>query len=132
MAGAAAEIPYPADYTIYSPSISIPTAPIQVVEILMSSDTAGAAKVFWAPAQSGVYGGFQPGENDVSTVGDGAFHHYYLPIITSSSTTICQLSLDVPPGATVSIQFVVLANLVAPTGSGAAPVWQFSSGSAQG
>ena len=115
-------------YTVYGPSISIPTAPIELVEILMSSDTAGPAKAFWAPAQSGIYGGFQPGdENDFVMVGDGAFHHYYLPIDTSSATTIYKLRLDVPPGATVSIQSVALANLVAPSGPGGSPSWQFSS-----
>jgi hypothetical protein len=59
-------------------------------------------------------------------VGDGAFHHYYLPIDTSSASTIYQLRLDVPPGATVSIQSVVLANLVAPSGTGGSPLWDFS------
>ncbi len=94
----------------------------------MGSDTAGPAKVFWAPAQSGPFGGFQGGdENDFTMIGDGAFHHYYLPIDTSSATTIYQLRLDVPPGATVSIQSIALANLVAPSGTGGSPSWQFSS-----
>src|SRR5580704_8401304 len=96
-------------YTIFGPPISVTAAPMQRVEILMSSDTAGAAKVFWAPAQSGVYGGFQPGdENDFTMVGDGAIHHYFLPIDTSSAQMILQLRIDVPPGATVSIQSVTL------------------------
>jgi hypothetical protein len=100
----------------------------------MKSDTAGTAKVFWAPAQSGTYGGFQPGdENDFTMVGDGAFHQYYLSIDTSSATTIYQLRLDVPQNATVSIQSADIANLVAPSGSGGPPSWQFNqSGNALG
>src|SRR5580698_5768385 len=83
--------------SVLSPSISVPTESLQLVELVMKSDTAGAAKVFWAPAQSGTYQGFQPGdENDFTMVGDGAFHHYYLSIDTSSATTIYQLRLDVP------------------------------------
>lgn len=101
---------------------------MQLVEVVMSSDTAGAAKAFWAPAQTGIYGGFQPGdENDFTMLGDSAVHHYYLPIATSSAPTIYQLRLDVPPGATVAIQSVALANLVAPSGRGGSPSWQFSS-----
>src|SRR5580658_4354515 len=118
---------------VYSPAISVPTAPMQLVEIVMSSDTAGPAKVFWAPSPSVSnpsigFTGFQGGdENDYTMVGDSAFHHYYLPINTSSATTIYQLRLDVPPGATVSIQSVALANLVAPSGTGGSPSWEFSS-----
>ena len=109
------------------PATSIPTAPLQRVEIFMSSDTAGAAKVFWAPAPSGSDNGFQPGdENDFVLVGDGVFHHYYLPIDTSSATTIYGLRLMVPPGATVTIQTFSVANLIAPSGSGVSPLWQFN------
>ncbi len=111
---------------VYSPSFSVPAASMQLVEILMSSDTAGPAIAYWAPTQSG-FGTF-PGVNNFTLVGDGLFHHYYLPIDTSSATTVYQLGLNVPPGATVSIQSVALANLIAPTGPGAAPVWQFSTG----
>jgi hypothetical protein len=35
---------------VYSSSFSVPTAPMQLVEIAMRSNTAGASKVFWAPA----------------------------------------------------------------------------------
>lgn len=122
------------DDILYSPAISVPTAPLQLVEIVMSSNTAGAAEVFWAPAQTGVYNGFEPGdENDFVMIGDGAFHHYFLPINTASATTIYGLRLDVPPSATVSIQSVTLANLVAPAGPGVTPLWQFTTaGSTQG
>src|SRR5580658_6710877 len=34
-------------YTVCSASISIPTAAMQLVEIVMSSNTAGASKIFW-------------------------------------------------------------------------------------
>lgn len=122
------------DDIVYSPAISVPTAPLQLVEIVMSSNTAGAAEIFWAPAQTGVYNGFEPGdENDFVMIGDGAFHHYFLPINTASATTIYGLRLDVPPSATVSIQSVTLANLVAPAGPGVAPLWQFTTaGNTQG
>ena len=118
---------------VYSPAISVPTEPMQLVEIVMSSDTAGPAKVFWAPSPSVSnpsvgFTGFQGGdENDYTMVGDRALHHYYLPINTSSATTIYRLRMDVPPGATVSIQSVDIANLVAPSGLGVSPLWQFTS-----
>jgi len=115
-------------YTIFSPPISVPTAPKQLVEIVMSCDTAGSSKVFWAPAQSGIYNGFQPGdEYDFMMVGDNAFHHYYLPIDTSSAATIYGLRLDVPPGSTVSIHSLALARLIAPSGPGVSPFWSFTS-----
>jgi hypothetical protein len=122
------------DDIVYSPAISVPTAPLQLVEIVMSSNTAGAAEVFWAPAQTGVYGGFERGdENDFVMIGDGALHHYFLPINTASAATIYGLRLDVPPAATVSIQSVTLANLVAPSGPGVSPLWQFTAaGNTQG
>jgi len=111
----------------YSPSISVATAALQRVEIVMSSDTGGAAKVFWAPATSGVYGGFQPGdENDFVLVGDSRFHSYVLPIDTSSANNIYRLRLDVPEGATVAIKSVALTSLTEPAGSGVSPSWQFS------
>jgi len=113
---------------VCSASISVPTASMQLVEIVMSSDTVGASKVFWAPAPAGLCGGFQAGyENDFTMVGDSAFHHYYLPINTSAAATIYQLRLDVPPGATISIQSIALVNLVAPSGPRGSPSWQFSS-----
>jgi len=114
---------------VCSAFLSAPAAPMQLVEIVMRSDVGGASKVFWAPAMgSGVCGGFKPGdESDFTMVGDGAFHHYYLPINTSSAATIYQLRLDVPTGATVSIQSIELANLVAPSGYGGSPFWQFGS-----
>jgi len=114
---------------VCSASIAAPTAAMQLVELVMRSDTAGGAKVFWEPAPgSGVCGGFKGGdENDFTMVGDGAFHHYYLPIDTSSAETIYELRLDVPPGAMVSIQSIALANLVVPSGSGGSPSWQFGS-----
>jgi uncharacterized protein (TIGR03437 family) len=120
---------------VYSPAISVPTKPMQLVEVVMSSDTAGPAEVFWAPSPSVSnpqvgFTGFQGGdENDFTMVGDSALHHYYLPIDTSSAKTIYRLRMDVPPGATVSIQSVDVANLVAPSGSGVSPLWQFTSDS---
>jgi hypothetical protein len=118
---------------VYSPAIKIPTQQMQLVEIVMSSDTAGAAEVFWAPSPSVKngqvgYTGFQAGdENDFTMAGDGAFHHYYLPIGPSTATTIYRLRLDVPPGATISMQSIDVANLVAPSGPGVNPRWQFNS-----
>jgi hypothetical protein len=115
-------------YWIRSPLISVSTAPLQLVEIVMSCNTAGAAAVYWAPAQNN-FGNF-PGINNFPMLGDSAFHTYFLPIDTSSASTIYQLGLTVPPGATVSIQSVALANMVAPpAGSGVAPNWQFTSDS---
>lgn len=114
-------------YTICSGPFSFSTAPMQLVQIVMSSNTAGASKVFWAPQAAEQCSGFQGGdENDFTMVGDGAFHHYYLPINTSSASSIFQLRLDVPPGATVSIQSIALVNLVAPSGPGVNPSWTFS------
>jgi glycosyl transferase family WbsX len=117
---------------VYSSSISVPAEPMQLVEVVMSSNTAGPASVFWAPSPSvsspgAGFTGFQPGdENDFLMVGDGAFHHYYLPIATTAGSTIYRLRMDVPPGATVSIKSVDVANLVAPKGAGVAPDWKFT------
>ena len=70
---------------------------------------------------------FQGGdENDYTMVGDGAFHHYDLPIATTCATTIYRLRLDVPANATVAIQSVDIANLIAPAASAGSPTWQFT------
>jgi len=117
---------------VYSPAIEIATKQMQLVEIVMSSDTSGPAEVFWAPSPSVKnpqvgFTGFQAGdENDFTMVGDGAFHHYFLPIGPSAATTIYRLRLDVPPGATVSMRSFDVANLVRPSGSGVAPHWRFN------
>ena len=60
-------------------------------------------------------------------VGDSDFHHYYLPIATAAGSTIYRLRVDVPPGATVAIRSVDLANLVASSGAAADPTWLFTS-----
>jgi hypothetical protein len=109
----------------YSPAISIATAPLQRVEIRMKSDNAGLARVFWAPTPNGAAGFIGGDENDFVLVGDAAFHDYVLPIDTSSAQTIFGLRLDVPAGATVSIQSVALASLIEPSGAGVSPVWEF-------
>jgi hypothetical protein len=117
---------------VYSSPITVPAEPMQLAEIVMSSNTAGPASVSWAPAasvksSSGGFTGFQSGdENDFIMVGDGALHHYYLPIATAAGSTIYRLSMNVPPDATVAIQSVDVANLVAPTGVGDAPNWKFT------
>lgn len=117
---------------VFSSAITVPAEPMQLVEVVMSSNTAGPAKVFWAPSpsvksSSTGFTGFQGGdENDFLMVGDGVFHHYYLPIATAPGSTIYRLRMDVPPNATVSIQSVDLANLAAPTGSGVDPDWKFT------
>ena len=109
----------------YSPAISIATAPLQRVEIRMKSDNAGLARVFWAPTPNGAAGFIGGDENDFVLVGDAAFHDYVLPIDTSSAQTIFGLRLDVPAGATVSLQSVALASLIEPSGAGVSPVWEF-------
>lgn len=114
--------------SIYSPATSVSAQPIQLVELLMSSSIAGPAEVFWARSPSGnPQTGFQPGdEADFGLVGDGAFHHYYLPIDTSSASEIYRLQIDVPPGATIAIRSADIANLVAPSGTPVEPRWQFT------
>lgn len=108
---------------IFSPSISVPTASMQLVEIVMSTDQAGPANVYWAPNPNNF--GSYPGVNNFTTVGDGVFHKYYLPLDTSSASTIYKLGLNLPPGATVAIHSITVANLIAPTGTGVMPLWQF-------
>lgn len=118
--------------SIFSPAITVQAEPRQLVEIVMKSNTAGQAQVHWASAPSmkypsGGFSGFQSGdENDFVLTGDGAFHHYYLPIGTSSATTIYRLQLNIPAGATISIESADIANLIAPTGEGVDPKWQFT------
>jgi len=119
-------------YIIYSPAITVATAPMQLVEVVMSSNTVGPAKVFWAPSPSAAdpnvgFTGFQGGdENDFTMVGDNSLHHYYLPIATSSASTIYRLRMDIPPSAAVAIQSVDIANLIAPAAPGGSPSWQFT------
>jgi hypothetical protein len=112
------------DTSIFSPSISAAGASMQLVEIVMKSNLAGPSQLSWA---SSADGGFQPGdESQFNIAGDDAPHHYYLPINTQAGTTIYQLELSVPPGATIDIQSVDIAALVEPSGSGGIANWRFT------
>jgi hypothetical protein len=76
------------DATILSPSISVPAVPLQLMDIEMASDAAGDASAMWARAQAGTSDGFSPADAaGFALSGDGLFHHYYVPIDTSSATS---------------------------------------------
>ena len=118
-------------YSLHSPAISVPTAPLQLLIIAMSSDTPGPGTVYWAPLPNS-YGNF-PGVFNFPIIGDGVTHTYYLPMNTSAAPTIYQLGLNVPPGATVAVQSIGLANMIAPLATGLTPNWQFTEdGNTQG
>ncbi len=68
---------------LFSPWISVPAAPLQVMEVVMSSETAGRAQLLWAKDEFESWGG-----SELTILADGSFHHYYLPIDTSAATTI--------------------------------------------
>jgi len=107
-------------WAVFSPSVSVPTAPPQLVEIVMRSDTTAVAGL------SCYYG--EPvgwAEHDFTLLGDGVFHHYYLPIDPSHGTTIYTLALVLRATGTLAIKSVALVTLVPSTAPPVPPLWQF-------
>ena len=106
--------------TLFGPSISVSVAPLQVMEVVMSSETTGRIRLVWADEFEGWHG------DELTILGDGSFHHYYVPINTSSATTICRLAMDVlSAGTTVAIKSIALVTLVPSAGPPVSPLWQF-------
>ncbi len=116
---------------LFGPEISVPAAPLQLVEIEMSSATAAIGHFLWSydpwacaacpPTQTS-----WTGPPPFTIPGDGAFHHYYLPIDTSSAKTIYQLRLGLfRPGGTLAIRSITLVTLVPSADPPVSPLWQF-------
>src|SRR5579863_3245371 len=117
----------PDDSSIYSPEIAVPGRAMQRVEIEMSASIAGPVEILWSPLAGRAGGEFSLGsEDEIRMPGDGAVHHYYLPVKTPPGSTICQLELKIPVGATVAIRRISVVALTAPSGPGAAPFWKFT------
>ena len=109
---------------LWGPWISVPTAPLQLVEVVMASDAAVNGVFTWGSDESGSWGR----GTEFNILGDGAFHRYYLPIYTSSFTTIYRLwMLIYPPWHTASIKSIALVTMVPSTASAVSPLWQFDS-----
>jgi photosystem II stability/assembly factor-like uncharacterized protein len=112
---------------LFGPEISVPAAPLQLVEIEMSSDRPTLGHFLWAsePNARWVTDPWH-GPPPFTVLGDGAFHHYYIPIDTSSARTIYSLRLGlIPPGANLAIKSIVLVTLVPSTAPPVSPLWQF-------
>jgi hypothetical protein len=115
------------DWVLLSPRISVPAAPLQVVEIVMSSDTTAGAAFSWCDESEGWR------ESGLTIPADGSFHHYYIPIDSSttsssgssSATTIYTLAVVFRAGGHVAIKSVALVTLVPSTASPVRPLWQF-------
>jgi len=115
-------------WDLLSPSISVPAAALQLVELVMASDTTVRGGISWDYNGSEGREGWEGwgGGPPLTYLGDDAFHHYYYPIDTSSSTTIYRLMLNIePPGATISIKSIALVTMVPSTSPPVSPVWQF-------
>ena len=114
---------------ILSPSISVPAAPMQLVELVMASDTTVMdAGISWDYDGSEGRQGWEGwgGSPSFMILGDGAFHHYYCPIDTSSAATIYRLMLNTqPPWATISIKSIALVTLVPFIAPPVPPLWEF-------
>ncbi len=114
-------------WVLESPSISVPAAPLQVMEVVVSSETSGSAGYGWC-YDGGAWGGI-----GFTILGDGSFHHYYLPIDSSSATTIYRLAVVPPTGSTIAVKSIALVTLVPSAGPPVSPLWQFDTdGDAKG
>jgi hypothetical protein len=106
-------------WVLKSPSISVHAAPLQVIEIEMSSETTGRTWFGWC-YDDGAWGG-----SELDMMGDGSFHDYYLPMDSSSATTIYQLAVVPPAGSTIAIRYVALVTPVPSAAPPVPPLWQF-------
>ncbi len=116
---------------LFGPEILVPAAPLQLVEIEMSSDRPTLGHCLWASIPNARWD-WTPENNawngppPFTILGDGAFHHYYIPIDTSSATTIYSLRLGlIPPGADLTIKSITLVTLVPSADPPVSPLWQF-------
>ncbi len=112
--------------------ISVPGAPLQLVEIVMSSYTTGRVKLsyfYGESRESAGWSGF-----DSTILADGSFHHYYFPLTdTSPATTTYELGLMPPAGSTIAVRSMALVTLVPSTTPPVSPLWQFDTdGDAKG
>jgi hypothetical protein len=85
----------------------------------MSSGSSGPTGFGWS-YDAGAWGGYE-----LTMLADGPFHHYYIPIDTSSATTISGLAVIPPAGSTIAIRSIALVTMVPSTAPPVSPLWQF-------
>jgi Glycosyltransferase WbsX len=117
------------DPQFVSPWLEIPTAALQRIEVRMKSSRGGLAQLFWAPAKTGKYEGFDPDKvANFDVIGDDAKHTYVILPFWQDDPVVYRLRIDPAGDATVAVDSV---RIVGPAASGLAPVpprWEFDSG----
>lgn len=117
------------DPLIVGPLFDIPATADQCVEIVIRSDRAGEAQLYWTNTLNSQYGGFLPEKVSYANVlGDNRWHTLRVFPFWQTEKKIIHLRFDPPTGARFAIKSIRVAepaNVTAPVRSSS---WDFTRG----